>query len=183
MVIYEGVDPVTGRERRAWHPARTDRAEAERLAKKLGAAESERIDAVRSLTFGAYLTNQWLPAKKLHLATSTYRGYERNVVRHILPVLGRISIRRSPSAWVRSATSASSCSSRVDGPDYPAARAVLPASRKSAFQRPIDCSDTFSRRAASAIVCSPAITDNTIRVFFSTGIDGGLPMSATLLQD
>lgn len=49
---------------------------------------------MRSLTFGAYLTNQWLPAKKLHLATSTYRGYERNVHRHILPVLGRTSIRR-----------------------------------------------------------------------------------------
>jgi hypothetical protein len=40
---------------------------------------------IRSLTFGAYLTSQWLPAKKLHLATSTYRGYERNVRNHILP--------------------------------------------------------------------------------------------------
>jgi integrase len=49
---------------------------------------------VRSLTVGAYLTSQWLPAKKLHLATSTYRGYERNVQRHILPALGRIGLRR-----------------------------------------------------------------------------------------
>ena len=24
-VIYEGLDPVTGRERRSWHPAGTDR--------------------------------------------------------------------------------------------------------------------------------------------------------------
>ncbi len=93
-VIYEGRDPVTGKERRSWHPAGTDRAEAERLAAKLAATETSRVDAVRSLTFGAYLTSQWLPAKKLHLATSTYRGYERNVQRHILPVLGRVSIRR-----------------------------------------------------------------------------------------
>jgi integrase len=93
-VIYEGRDPVTGKERRRWHPAGTDRAEAERLATKLAAEETKRTDAVRSLTFGAYLTSQWLPAKKLHLATSTYRGYERNVQLHILPVLGRISIRR-----------------------------------------------------------------------------------------
>jgi hypothetical protein len=49
---------------------------------------------VRSLTFGAYLTSQWLPAKKLHLATSTYRSYERNVQLHVLPALGRVSIRR-----------------------------------------------------------------------------------------
>lgn len=49
---------------------------------------------MRSLTFGAYLRSQWLPAKKLHLATSTYRGYERNVALHVLPALGRISMRR-----------------------------------------------------------------------------------------
>lgn len=93
-VIYEGRDPVTGKERRSWHPAGTDRAEAERLAAKLAATETSRADAVRSLTFGAYLTSQWLPAKKLHLATSTYRSYERNVQLHIVPALGRVSIRR-----------------------------------------------------------------------------------------
>src|SRR5262245_27464530 len=92
-VIYGGRDPVTGKERRSWHPAGTDRAEAERLAAKLAADEAVRINAVRSLTFGAYLTSQRLPAKKLHLATSTYRGYERNVRRHIVPVLGRTPIR------------------------------------------------------------------------------------------
>src|ERR1700704_2540349 len=95
-VIYEGREPVTGKEVRRWHPAGTDRAAAERLAAKLAAKEQGRVDAVRSLTFGAYLTQQWLPAKKLHLATSIYRGYERNVKRHVLPVLGRIPIRRLP---------------------------------------------------------------------------------------
>ncbi|HVF73404.1 MAG TPA: tyrosine-type recombinase/integrase [Acidimicrobiales bacterium] len=93
-VIYEGRDPVTGKERRSWHPAGTVRAEAERLAAKLAATETSRVDSVRSLTFGAYLTSQWLPAKKLHLAISTYHGYERNVQIHILPVLGRVGIRR-----------------------------------------------------------------------------------------
>jgi integrase len=93
-VIYEGRDPVTGKERRTWHPAGTDRAEAERLAAKLATTETNRVDAVRALTFGAYLTRQWLPAKKLHLATSTHRGYERNVQLHILPTLGKVAIRR-----------------------------------------------------------------------------------------
>lgn len=93
-VIYEGRDPVTGKERRKWHPAGTNRAEAERLAAQLAAKERKRIDPVRSLTFGAYLTSQWLPTKNLHLATSTYRGYDRNVQRHILPALGRIGLRR-----------------------------------------------------------------------------------------
>src|SRR3546814_6352882 len=61
---------------------------------KLAAEETRRVESVRSLTLGAYLTSQWLPAKKLHLATSTYRGYERNVILHILPVLGRTGLRR-----------------------------------------------------------------------------------------
>jgi len=93
-VVYEGLDPVTGRELRKWHPAGTARADAERLAAKLASAEAVRLDGVRSLTFGAYLKSQWLPAKKLHLATSTYRGYERNVQLHVLPTLGRVPIRR-----------------------------------------------------------------------------------------
>lgn len=93
-VIYEGRDPVTGKEVRRWYPAGTDRAEAERLAARLASTEQDRVDKVRSLTFGAYLTRQWLPAKKLHLATSTYRGYERNVKLHVLPKLGRVPIRR-----------------------------------------------------------------------------------------
>jgi hypothetical protein len=46
-VIYEGLDPVTGRERRTWHPAGTDRAAAERLASRLAEEEQGRADAVR----------------------------------------------------------------------------------------------------------------------------------------
>jgi integrase len=92
-VIYEGLDPVTGRERRSWHPAGTDPAEAERLATRLAHECNGRNDEVRSLSFGTYLTRQWLPGKQLTLATSTYRGYLHKVQRHILPALGMIRLR------------------------------------------------------------------------------------------
>lgn len=36
----------------------------------------------------------WLPAKKLRLAATTYAGYERNTQNHVLPALGRIRLRR-----------------------------------------------------------------------------------------
>lgn len=39
-VIYECLDPTTGKEKRTWHPAGPDRVAAERLARKL-AAEAE----------------------------------------------------------------------------------------------------------------------------------------------
>lgn len=94
----------------------------------------------------------------------------------------RISIAASPRACVNSATSASNCSSRLDGPVFPATSAALPPSKNSAYQRPIDCSDTFSRRAASARLISPAKIDSTIRIFFSDGITGGLPIVIGSLQ-
>ena len=87
-VIYEGLDTVTGREGRSWHPAGHDRADAEKLARRLAAQHTGRNDQTWSLNFGAYLTRQWLPGKRVVLAASTYAGYHRNVHRHILPNLG-----------------------------------------------------------------------------------------------
>lgn len=93
-VIYEGIDPVTGRERRSWHPTGTERADAERLAARLAGERNGSDDAARSRSFGTDLTARWLPGKKVVLATSTYAGYRRNVERHVLPALGRIGLRR-----------------------------------------------------------------------------------------
>jgi integrase len=93
-VIYEGLDPITGREKRSWHPAGTDHSEAIALAARLAAQRDGRNDEVRALTFGAYLTGHWLPAKKLTLATSTHRGYVHKIRRHILPALGQKRLRR-----------------------------------------------------------------------------------------
>jgi len=93
-VIYEGIDPATGRERRSWHAAGTERADAERLAARLASELEGRNDEVRSLSFGAYLTSRWLPGKRLVLAATSYNGYRRNVEKHILPALGRVGLRR-----------------------------------------------------------------------------------------
>lgn len=93
-VIYEGLDPVTSKERRRWHPAGTSREEAEQVAERLAAEMNGHNDDVRSLTFGAYLTNRWLPGKRITLAQSTWDGYRRKVDRHILPAIGHLRIRR-----------------------------------------------------------------------------------------
>ena len=93
-VIYEGLDPVTDKERRSWHPAGSSREDAELLAGSLAAELTGCNEEVRALTFGAYLTERWLPGKRLALAASTWDGYRRKIDRHILPMLGRIPIRR-----------------------------------------------------------------------------------------
>ncbi len=81
----------------------------------------------------------------------------------------RNSTAASPSAEVRSATSASSCCSREDGLPEPAASPARPVSMNCRFQFETDCSDTFDCRAACATVSSPASTASTMRTFSSTG--------------
>ena len=62
-VIYEGTDPVTGKEVRRWHPAGSCREDAERLAARLASELEGRNDEVRGMTFGAFLTSRWLPGQ------------------------------------------------------------------------------------------------------------------------
>ncbi len=93
-VIYEGIDPITGRERRRWHPAGTDRTEGEELAARL-AADHRGNDCGRRSgpTLGVYLTRTWLPSKQVTLRPSTWDTYRRNIELHVLPELGRVPIR------------------------------------------------------------------------------------------
>jgi integrase len=94
-VIYEGIDPITGRERRRWHPAGTDRAAAEEIATEL--AERRRRDGGRersSLTLAVYLTQRWLPSKHLALRASTFDSYRRVIDLHAIPRIGRVPLRQ-----------------------------------------------------------------------------------------
>jgi integrase len=101
-VIYDGLDPVTGRECRRWHPAGRDRAAAEQLARRLAAEINGPNDKARSLTFGAYLAERWLPGKRLTLRETTWDSYRRKIDRHITPALGHVPIRRlSPARLER----------------------------------------------------------------------------------
>ena len=46
VVIHRGLDPVTGKERRRWHPADKTREEAEQLAARLASEINGRNDDV-----------------------------------------------------------------------------------------------------------------------------------------
>lgn len=93
-VIYEGVDQLTGRERRRWHPAGLDPVQAEALAARLATAhERGRGEQRHSLTLGIYLTQRWLPSKRLTLRPTTWDSYRRNIDLHVLPHLGRVPLR------------------------------------------------------------------------------------------
>lgn len=89
-VVYDGIDPGTGRKRRRWVPAGTRRADAERVLADLirRKYDGEPVPTER-LTVGEYLTERWLPVQKSRLRTSTYDSYRRNIDLHVAPALGR----------------------------------------------------------------------------------------------
>ncbi|MGH9180453.1 MAG: hypothetical protein ACRDY5_01880 [Acidimicrobiales bacterium] len=86
VVAYNGLDPLTGKERRRWHPVGHDRAEAEAVAARL---DSQRVAPPPtkggSITLGDYLTKTWLPHKRLHVRATTAYRYAWFVEHYINP--------------------------------------------------------------------------------------------------
>ena len=79
-VIYEGVDPTTGRERRRWHPGGPLKRDAERLVNDLVKRKDDgTYRGPDRLTLGEYLADRWLPGQVSQLSPSTYDSYRRNI--------------------------------------------------------------------------------------------------------
>lgn len=96
-VVYSGVDPITGKDRRSWRAAGTIRSEAVAMVERLD--EDNRLlraveTSARGLTLGAYLTNSWLPAKKIEIRPTTFARYEWMVNHYVIPHLGAILLRQ-----------------------------------------------------------------------------------------
>lgn len=63
-VIYEGVDPATGKERRRWYPAGTRKADADNLVTELVKRCNDGDDrSPEKIAVGAYLSERWLSAQ------------------------------------------------------------------------------------------------------------------------
>ena len=94
VVAYDGIDPLTGRERRRWHPAGRSRADAEAIAITLESGALPPPDVSTSpLTFGRFLSEQWMPRRRPQLGASTAHRYQWMVDNYINPRIGDIPIR------------------------------------------------------------------------------------------
>jgi integrase len=88
-VSYEGLDPLTGRDRRRWHRA-SDEADARTLADALPSA---RPPSTRGITMSRYLCTRWLPTRQDRLRTTTAFRSEQMIDRYVLPHIGRVPLR------------------------------------------------------------------------------------------
>lgn len=91
-VNYEGMDPVTGRDRRRWHPAADEEA-ARALAAALPAARA-RSSALHGMTLARFMRTRWLPACDGRLRPTTSFRYRQMTERYVLPHLDRVPLRR-----------------------------------------------------------------------------------------
>ena len=92
-VIYDGVDPATGKPKRRWHAAGTTRRGAERvLADLVKRKHDGTYVPPERITLADYLLERWLPGKRTRVAPSTAGIYERNIRLYIAPNIGRIQL-------------------------------------------------------------------------------------------
>lgn len=88
-VVYDGVNPETGKYRRRWVPAGPRRGDAEKLLTELVKRAHEGETRVsEKLTLAEYLIEHWLPVQQARLRESTYESYRRNIRLHVIPRLG-----------------------------------------------------------------------------------------------
>lgn len=94
-VIYEGIDPATGKERRRWIPGGPKRGDAEKLLTEHVKQANDGLRApADKITFGEYLTDRWLPLKQAQLRPSTFDSYRRNLELHVIPAIGRVPLQK-----------------------------------------------------------------------------------------
>lgn len=93
VVGYDGIDPISGRERRRWHPAGETRHGAELLARRLE-ADPRRDHRTRgtSTRFDVFLTETWLPRKRAHIRATTAHRYQWMIEHYLIPHLGEVSL-------------------------------------------------------------------------------------------
>jgi integrase len=94
-VIYEGVDPATGKEKRRWYPAGPRKSDADKLVTELVKRHNDGdYRTPEKITLGAYLTEKWLPIQRSQLKASTFDSYRRTIELHVLPTLGGVQLGR-----------------------------------------------------------------------------------------
>ncbi|MFT7475367.1 MAG: integrase [Verrucomicrobiales bacterium] len=94
-VLYEGIDPGTGKPRHRWHSAGETRKSAEKvladLVKRMHDGDYRSPDKI---TLADYMTERWLPSKRTRVKASTAAAYEANIRLHITPYIGHIPLQK-----------------------------------------------------------------------------------------
>ncbi len=88
VVAYNGRDPMTGAERRRWHPAGNERADAETIRRRIDQqSPSKHCDS----TMAGFMSTTWL-ATKTTLTHATRNRYQWMIDHNIAPRIGQLRL-------------------------------------------------------------------------------------------
>jgi integrase len=88
VVTYNGRDPITGRERRRWHPAGSDARDSEEVRRRI---DRQRLNPSCAASLGGFMSTTWLRTKRT-LARPTENRYRWMIDHNIAPRVGTIRL-------------------------------------------------------------------------------------------
>jgi hypothetical protein len=88
VVAYNGRDPITGAERRRWHPAGNQRADAERMQRRI---DQQRPSKRCELTLAGFMSTTWIGTKTT-LTHATRNRYRWMIDHNIGPRIGTLRL-------------------------------------------------------------------------------------------
>lgn len=92
VVIDLGRDE-TGRRVRKWHSGYRTKKDAERARiELLSRLDQGTYVSPSKMSIGAFLVQEWLPAKRATIKETTFASYEMHVTKHIVPRLGSVPL-------------------------------------------------------------------------------------------
>lgn len=86
VVACNGHDPITGRERRHWHPAGSDHGDAEAGRRRI---DRQRPEPTCAASLGGFMSTTWLTTKRT-LTRAMANRYRWMIDHNITPRVGRI---------------------------------------------------------------------------------------------
>lgn len=93
VVVEVGRDATTGKRIRKWHSGYRTKKEAERArVELLSRLDQGSYVAPSKTTFGSYLVDEWLPAKRTTIKETTLASYEMHVTKHVAPRIGAVPL-------------------------------------------------------------------------------------------
>jgi integrase len=95
VVAYDGLDPLSGKERRRWHPVGHDRDEAEAVRRRLEREPRDhQLVTGGPITVATFLHETWMPRKRRQVRATTAYRYAWFIEHYITPAIGDIPLRR-----------------------------------------------------------------------------------------
>ncbi len=94
VVAYDGLDPLSGKERRRWHPAGHDRSDAEAIARQIDHDKKGPPRTSSPVTVASFLRTTWILQKRRQVRASTAYRYAWFVEHYIAPAIGDVPLRR-----------------------------------------------------------------------------------------